>query len=559
MKFFLSKPFLRLHVLILAFIMALGLWLRFDGLDWGLPFRLHPDEWKYVSGGAGVHFGEWNPRYFRNPPGFSYLNAAWQPIWLRVTPDVEVPEWLGVEPASIAPSTDVRVTFYRRPFDLTHGARALSAIFGTLTIFFTYLLARQFVSKGGALAAAGLAAVSFVGVRESHFATNDAAAACAALAAVWAGAAAFRREKRWGFYAAAALGGVATAIKYNMFPAALAVLGCRATLGWKRRTCDAESPTRIALDLIGISAICVVAFLTICPWPILDPPTFWGEIDKLSEAASKHWPGQDTRLSGIQLAESVWLSEGVISCLLAAVGAAALLRARCWALFFFPALYALLVMAHPLYFVRFALPILPFIAICAARGIERIADWPQCSATRREWVLAGCACLCMIQPLAMDLRSNWLFKQEDVRVSTLRWLLKETSQERFFVVGGQFSQPIPYRTEQPPWGLHFERRFVDIDRLPLDELADLGTLPARVGLALVSSFDAFPGHHDDPYEERRSALRDYMGGGEPVAIFHPWRGEWTPAPSHVEDTYHPVHDLWRRVRPGPGVEAFGRM
>lgn len=204
-------------------LVLIGFWLRGHAGGWGLPFRLHPDEMKYVGAGAQVHLGEWNPRYFRNPPGFSYMNAAWFPFWLQIQTPVYVPEWLGIDPLRLRPSTRVKATFLYRPFDLVAGARMLAALLGACTILWVFLLAREFVGKHLALGASALYTVSFLSVRDSHFATNDMAMAFWVTLAGWLMVKAYRGDRTRDWILASALGGIAVAMKYNAFPLLLAL------------------------------------------------------------------------------------------------------------------------------------------------------------------------------------------------------------------------------------------------------------------------------------------------------------------------------------------------
>lgn len=544
----------RLTFFLLALLFLAGLALRTDGLDWSLPFRLHPDEWKYVSGAARVHMGEWNPEYFRNPPGFSYLVAGWYPLWLRICPPVEIPEWLSINQARIAPSYHVLESLYKRPFDLVYGARALSALFGAGTILLVYWLARGVCSRWGAVAAAGLLSVSFVSIRESHMGTNDAAAVFFALLALGC-AIRLAARMRWAIYWAAFMAGIAVAVKYNAAPAVLAVMGCYALQRWRAGNLQ-WAPLFGQLVLLGL--IAVLAFLLVCPFPITDPQTFQAEMALLSEAASKHWPGQDTRWSGIQLAESIWLSEGWLASAFALLGLGLLIYRRQWELLLFPLFYSLLVMTHPLYFVRFSLMILPWVAIAAVAGIETVSSYKTSSKRLQVGILVGLTTLCMAQPLTQSLRSNWLFQQTDTRIETLQWFRTEAIQPRL-IVGDQYVLPLPYRVDHSPWGSILEPRFRSIEGLPSSQLEQLNETQTPVGYITLSSFVTFPGSIPDTYRERRKALMNVARAEEPMQVFQPYTVEWQPHASDVEDTYHPVRRLWQREQPGPAIEVYAHQ
>lgn len=539
-----------LHWACLSAIFLLALWLRIDGLDWGLPFRLHPDEWKYVSAGANVHAGQWNPKYFRNPPGFSYMNAAWYPIWLRMAPPVEIPEWYNAQKMD-APSLNPTQALIERPYQLTYGARALAALLGALTVLLVYGLGRELGCKRLALLAALFFAVSFVGVRESHFAVNDSAACFWATLSLYVGMRAVRMESKYTLYIAAVLAGVAVAMKYNMFPAVIALAVMGEVNARSKGKC--QPVPNVFNDVAACLLLAGFGFLLICPFPILDPQTFFAELEKLSAAAAKPWPGQDRSWSGWQLVKAVVLSEGVLTSLFALYGAFVWMRERKWTAFLFFVGYFLLAALHPLFFVRFTLPVLPWIALFAACGAVMFAE----RLPKKTIALCIIASVCIVQPLAKDLRSNWLFHQTDTRVLCLEWLTKHWTVPGI-VAGGQFTLPLPYRTNQPPWGVPADPRHLTIDPLETQEFGRLNQFNKPVNCILLSSFDSFPGFMNSSLIQRRRTVQAFVGSNQPAMTFNPFVDVKGMDDANIEDTYHPVTQLWKRQSPGPMIEVYSK-
>ncbi|MBN2326244.1 MAG: glycosyltransferase family 39 protein [Candidatus Omnitrophica bacterium] len=544
---------------VLFSLFVLALFLRMGSLDWGLPFRLHPDEWKYVSGGANCHRGHWNPKYFRNPPGFSYLNALWQPVWLKIHTPVEVPEWLGIDPMWLKPRENVEAAFLYRPFDLVLGGRMLSAVMGAMTCIAVFFLVRTRLPDLYALGAALWTAVSFANVRESHFAVNDAAAACLVSWAAVAGLRAYRNGRlRWTIFAAA-LGGASVAFKYNMFPLILALMGLWGLRFWtsQKEMRRAKRFGRILRDTALIGFVSLLCFLLICPFPIIDAPAFFMEIGKLQTAAAKPWQGQDARWSGVQLAETIWISEGRLVALFALAGLFFTFRRRYWEFAIFPILYVLLVTSHPLFFVRFSLPLLPWIALWGATAVYELSL--RC---RRRAIIAGILAssiflLGAVEPLLKDLRSNYLLKQTDSRIEFLHWLRTERSEKALMALD-QFSVPLVYRSVADFWTAPLDPRIIYIDSLPSDQLDQLNTLNNPVAWIAVSDFVTLPGYLPDSYEERREALCAFAGNDEPVKIFQPFANQWHPGRLDAEDAYSPFRNLWNRRQPGAVIEIFAK-
>jgi 4-amino-4-deoxy-L-arabinose transferase-like glycosyltransferase len=536
---------------LLAVIVAVAFGLRIDGYRWGLPFRLHPDEWKYVGGAGKIHLtGEWNPDYFRNPPGLTYLNAAWFPLWLELHNPVEIPSWLRVDVSKSKATRYVKTAYLYRPFDLVAGARFLSALFGAAGVVLLFFLSRQFLSYRESLMAAVIYAVSFLSVRDSHFAVNDIAMTFWVMLGMWVAALAYRCNRYGYWILACILAGIAVAFKYNAFPLVLCIIVLRFLHAKSQK--PPIQPVRLITDALLFGAVSVLMFLVICPFPILDPSAFWGDVLDQAQKNTAQWTGQKNSWAGFLCMETLWISEGFITCAFAVWGFFILVKKRCWVYLLFPLFYLLLILAHSLFFARFVLPLLPWMAIAAAVGIQSLVE----KYSLPKWVGIALVLLALVEPLGKDLRSNDLIQKEDTRIQTLHWLMTEEP-EIVLMSTGMFGIPFVYRDIAEPWSLPLDPRLILMDKLVSSDLHNLDTLsnyPIRYVSA--SSFMTFPGYLQETYAERRAALMSYAGAREPFQTFSPFRGEWTPALSDIEDTYSPIRGLWKRHYPGPVVEIF---
>jgi hypothetical protein len=478
------------------------------------------------------------------------MNAAWFPFWLQIQTPVYVPEWLGIDPLRLRPSTRVKATFLYRPFDLVAGARMLAALLGACTILWVFLLAREFVGKHLALGASALYTVSFLSVRDSHFATNDMAMAFWVTLAGWLMVKAYRGDRTRDWILASALGGIAVAMKYNAFPLLLA-LGVLRFLSLKK----GEAPFSWLIyvrSCLLYGGVAVLTFLLICPFPFLDPSTFWNEIRDLSEKSQNQWSGQANIWSGWMLLDTLYTSEGGLTLLFALLGLGLACARWQWELILFPLLYSLLIMTHPLFFARFAIPLLPWLALLALLGIrETVGRW-RC----RNAGMGILLLLCLIQPLAKDLRFHALMRQTDTRIQCVHWF-KTSVPEPVLIAAGMFGIPIPYRNVEPPWSTLLDTRFVLIDTLPTDELSRLDQLSYPLRYIALSHFDPFPGHWPEFLEERRQAVCRYLQTEKPIQVFSPFRDGWEGRVD-VEDSYAPFRDLWSRSGPGPQIEIYQR-
>jgi 4-amino-4-deoxy-L-arabinose transferase-like glycosyltransferase len=195
--------------LLLLGALALRLW----GLRTGLPYVYNADEnAHFVPRAIGMFGHTYNPGYFVNPPGFTYL--------LHVLFAVR---WGGdgVQDAYAADLGDV--------FEL---ARAGAAVLGTIAVGLLYLAGvRLLGDRRMALLAAALIAVSFLPVFYAHFALND-VPALAPLCLALVGIGGVWRDGRGRDFALAGLGiGLACATKYTAGIVVLCLLAAVAAGG----------------------------------------------------------------------------------------------------------------------------------------------------------------------------------------------------------------------------------------------------------------------------------------------------------------------------------------
>jgi 4-amino-4-deoxy-L-arabinose transferase-like glycosyltransferase len=210
----------RLTWVLLAAVLAVALFLRLWRLDFGmeLPYLAHTDEpTQYNPAIQMITTGDLNPHFFNYPSLTIYLNAA------VICVVFGIGRLVGTY-TSLADLQPIRflqmsVGLVGTPSMLLVG-RAVTAVFGTLTVGLLFALVRRFTQRAwGALLAALLLAISLSHVQLSHYMTVDVIATAFVTAALVACAEALVRDdgaraQRW-LWAAAVCGGLATSCKYN--------------------------------------------------------------------------------------------------------------------------------------------------------------------------------------------------------------------------------------------------------------------------------------------------------------------------------------------------------
>ena len=382
-------------------VLVLGaLGLRLWGFRHGLPFVYNADEnAHFVPGAIGMFGHTYNPNYFINPPGYTYLlHAAFQ---------------LG-----FGGREGVSASYAADPSNVFALARALSGVLGAIAVgLLAWAGARLFDRRIGFVAAA-LLAVAFLPVHYAHLALNDVptlAPLCLALAGVGG---VFTRGRMLD-YALAGVGlGLACATKYTggivLLPLlAAAAVGREQGLGQRLG----------GLALAGVLAL--AAFLAANPFALLDFDSFRDGLSEQS-AASSDGGGKLglTASSGIlyYLETTTW-GLGWLPAL-AALGGAVALAVRDWrrALVLVPPLvvFVLFMGTQDRYFARWLLPSYPFLCLLAAYGALQALAWLR----RPAWAVAAATVLLCAQGLVFAVHNDVVLARDDTRQLARDWMVE---------------------------------------------------------------------------------------------------------------------------------------
>ncbi|HEX2924193.1 MAG TPA: glycosyltransferase family 39 protein, partial [Chloroflexota bacterium] len=279
----LKRRLLLLHLPIIG-ILLVGLALRVSHLGWGLPGLLHPDEHRYLGPAIIMAArGDLNPHYFQNPSLMIYLSYL---VLLVMAPQSRAFLTAGSFFSLGVPNP-------RGDFLDMLAIRGIEAVAGTLTILAVYLAARELLDRRAALMSALLLAVSFLHVRNSHYATNDILATALMAFSFYFAARIYTRGRASDYLLAGLLGGLATSAKYNvgLFAAAIVV----AHLARFVHTGLSAYPWHRHLLLPAAGILSILAFLAGTPYAILDYPSFAADFSSQFGYGADVWNGQQSQ------------------------------------------------------------------------------------------------------------------------------------------------------------------------------------------------------------------------------------------------------------------------
>ncbi len=185
------------HRPLLVALLIVTFLLRLWGIKQGLPYSYNVDEATHFVPRAIAFFGhDLNPRYFLNPPAYSYLLHIVFELWFGGAD--------GVQKAYATDPTAVYVV-----------ARVVAAVLGTLAVWLTYLAGTRFFNRNIGLLAAAIFGLAFLPIFYSHLALNDVPTLAPVALSLYGAASVMRRGRRRDYVIAGIGIGLAAATKYT--------------------------------------------------------------------------------------------------------------------------------------------------------------------------------------------------------------------------------------------------------------------------------------------------------------------------------------------------------
>ncbi len=332
----------------LVLIMLLAFALRFAGLSQSLPYLDNPDEPTLVNAAIKMlQTGDLNPHFFRWPSLPFYLQFL-----------VSLPTFFaGISNGTIKDLKQIPLE------NFILAGRAVSALFGTATVFITFLAGRVFYNKQVGWLAALILAILPMHTEHSHYSTPDAVVTFFSTLTLLFAALIFRTgEKRWYLWAGVAAG-LTAGSKYN-------VAVVLATVVLAHLLADKTRRGKLVWLMLTFGLMAGVFLLT-TPFALLDLPGFLNEIAFQVRHYTILGHGSASDAPSWQAYLYFFYTEAFLYQASAFVIAAilfALLRQRRedWLVLSFPAIGFLFFSSAKVYFSRNLLPLLPPLAILCA-------------------------------------------------------------------------------------------------------------------------------------------------------------------------------------------------
>ena len=588
----------------MAGVVAVALVVRLWGLTWQLPWQLHPDEGHYTWKAIDLMSQDTlNPKYFRNPTLLTYLLLGEYRL-------------LGFQPPKADEQAATADGLLRPPSGVAFVGRLTSAVMGVLTVLAIGWIGWRMLGPWTGVLGALFLALAFIHVRDSHYATNDVPSVLLLTLSVAASLSLLHRPTMRAYLLAGLLGGLATSTKYSVGLFVVPLVIAHAIVVWRawRRPAAAlrrwdrdreeerkgpagrpsgesaglptfgpmgplphgmchmyppltkrqndKSPPRWAggarallLPTALAGLVALVAYVAGTPFTILDFPKWRADFLTQASFVDEGWEGQAKLPPGMAYLLGLGAGIGWVMLVLSIVGAVLLLRRRPAVgavLAAFPVAYILFMLRSELFFVRFALPVVPFLCLLAAIPVVAIVN--TLARRRSDLAMPYAAMLAVAaigQPAFDSVRHNMLIGEDDTRVLAAQWALANVPPgAKMQVEEYTIRDRRPRAYGGPVWKL-------DTDLLDVNALRRADpTAPLRGSTRyfMVSSFqqDRFSGGPDSPQRQFYEAL---AREGRVVARFAPGH-DGEPIPFDLEDLYSPFWGLDRYERPGPTITVY---
>jgi Dolichyl-phosphate-mannose-protein mannosyltransferase len=517
-----------------AGVISISLGLNFWGINNGLPYVYSQDERSHFVPKAVGFFssGDFDPGYFLNPPGYTYLLYAVFWAWFRGGDKV-----LAADPA-----------------DLFLLARATTAVLGSIVVLLVYLTGRRLFDRSVGLVSAALIAVAFLPVSWAKVAVNDVPALAPLTLALLGAARIVESGRRLDYILAGAGVGLAVGTKYTAGMVVVTVLAA-AAVDLRRRGFRALAA--VGLGVLGALA----AFVVVNPYSVLDPQEYFSSSGIFSVA-----PQGDGKLGQAQengILYYLWVFSwgiGWLPIFIAAAGAVILVRRRSFAAILLipaPALYVIFMGIREAYFGRYLLPTFPFVALLAGYGLCSLT-YAVFQRRRRLLLIAlglGVAAL-SAQSLIHDVHANRVLTQTSTRERAVSWMLANIPQKSLIAL-----EQIYLRLEDSPASRDGGSLRWRLFRSPPPYLASLnpGLLDTfeRKGVCYVVTGSTQKGRALREPEVMPEAVAYYRAleqRGELVYRASPYKEGADPVPFNFDwsGNYYPL----AYATPGPEIDIY---
>jgi len=404
--------------LALLVILIVGALIRVWGINFGLPCtECRPDETTIIQIVLGFFTGDLNPHFFNYPTLYMYIIFVFYIIYYLA----------GLLIGQFASISYFFATYSVSPSIFYLISRCLTAFLGTATIFITYSVSRHLFNKRTALIASLFLSLTYLHVRDSHFGVTDVPTAFFLMCAMLFIIKSYETKDLKNYVLAGIFTGLAVSTKYTAILLVLPMFLVHLlnVLEEKNKKIALFLDKRITI----FAGFCVVLFLLTTPFALFDLSKFITDISY----EMNHFNRGHVMLLGkgwwYHLKFSLFFGLGWSLFFSSLIGIFVLVKLnikKFLILCSFPLAYYVLIGKGNTVFVRYAIPLIPFLCITASFIIahisKRILKFLKPNLNTGATTLI--AILITLPSIFNVISFNKLLTKEDNRLTARKWVEK---------------------------------------------------------------------------------------------------------------------------------------
>jgi hypothetical protein len=536
---------------LLPIIFLLGLWLRLDGIGFGLPYLYHVDESPYVVAAVRLGNGDLASQPY-DPTGF--VNILFTEFGFYFILGKIFGIFSSVQSFILHYETDRSIFFLL--------SRVTSAFLGAVTVLIVYCIGNRLSGRAVGTIASLFLAVCFLHVRDSHYGTPDITMAFFIALSMCVIIYAIQTKKLLYSFIGGLAGGLAVAVKWLALPVILP-LGLGSLLTRENKI---QKIFTFGLGLLlgfGLGSFQI----------LLNPSPYLGKVlVEFTRSQTLGYEGWyiDTVPAWLFYYKTLFYGLGPGLIVLSALGLGIickwiiLKRDWLWAMilaFFIPYSAATITTDH--FFARYILPIIPFLTLFASVGFTHLANEIRKRATQK-YIVNSLVYLSLIPiiipPLVSSLRHNVILHRQDTRTLAKDWIERNIpAGAKIAVDWSVYAPPLYTGNLVVPWVPNSEIAY-DVTAMqythflhdyPIDYYKD-----SDFDYLIASSFIYNLEFVSEKDQNAKEAFYDSIEKHfDLVKIISPYKSTNEP-PWIYNEIYGPATQLWERERPGPILKIY---
>ena len=516
---------------IVCFLLCCAFSLRIWAINHGLPFFINSNEAIHLPRAMEIlRSRQFNPHYFINPPFLIYLDVLTMVIYFAIGKFLCIfhsfPDFYKLYTINPAPYFII--------------SRVIAVLFGTATCLMVYKIASKLFTKTAGIIACALMSFCFLHSSNSHFAINDIPALFFITLAFNYAVNIYLKGRMSDYLFAGLSFGLAIVTKYN---AGVVILPLLAAHFLQAPENKAGRGKKIIFSILS----CLFAFLLVCPWVFLDYKSFLSGIISQYYISKHDWICIPQSNSYLFYIKTVIWGYGLLPFIFSLIGFV-FLRSRIKELFIliiFPLVYFLFMGSSRLFFIRYALPLLPFLCVSSAYGIIRTAGYFGQKGNSKAVIFL--TILCLLQGIIFNIRYNYLIGKTDTRIIAREWIINNIPAGSKIAMEN-LSKWVPSLRDYEHGGVinNYKPYIIDLPEHDIEYYKLNGYQYILTSDFIRMRYQLYPQRYD-------KQIRFYNHLGKEIYSILPAQKK---LPYYIDEVYSPFWNIFLLDKPGPVIRIY---